>query len=215
MVAQLGAVIERLHKEAVEAARTKAEAEQANREFAEVGRGTADRRIRAAITESRTASEKAGKVARLLSEAAAHFSAYINIIAPGAIHDRNLAQDALPDGERLVREAPSREARLARFHKKATQFLADKEGDIKNVEQLSRESISAFKDRIRPGDGQASVGTPSQTTPTQPVSNISQHPITDVLLAVASIALATRASIQKAKAIRERKRRRDSQAGAD
>lgn len=214
VVARLLQAIEAIDRAAVNADGVRNESELSHKSFVEAGRGTADPRMRAAITESRTASEKAGKVARLLGEAAGHFSTYINIIAPGASPSRNAASDAMPDGERLVSEAADRQARLARFHRKTVQFLADREGDVKDVEQFSREAVAAFRDRLRPGDGQASVGTPSQPPPAQPMASSSQHPAMDILLAAASLTLAVRAGVEKVREIRKRRRQRDDESKA-
>ncbi|MEV4760727.1 hypothetical protein AB0J86_37270 [Micromonospora sp. NPDC049559] len=110
-------------------------------------------------------------------------------------------------------EASSRRSRLARFHQKAVELAADKEGEIKEVEQFSRDAISAFKNRLRPGDAQAGVGTPSDVPAIRPRVDSSQHPVADALLAVAGVTLAARVSAQKIKELRERKRRRGDQAG--
>jgi len=215
VVARLQQAIEAIERAAINADGVRNESEQSHGSFVEAGRGTADPRMRAAITESRTASEKAGKAARLLSEAARHFTAYINIIAPGAGPSRDAASNVMPDGERLVSEAADRESRLARFHRRAVQFLADREGDFKDVEQFSRDSVAAFRDRLRPGDAQASVGTPSQAPPAQPMASNSQHPATDILLAAASMTLAVRAGVEKVREIRRRRRQGDDESKAD
>jgi len=213
VVARLRQAVERIDRAAVSTAGARSEAELSHRYFVEAGRGTADPRMRAAITESRTAGEKAGKAARLLSEAADHICAYIEIIAPGAGPSRDSATDAMPDGKRLVNEAADREARFAKFHRRTNQFLADKEGDLKEFEQLSREAVSAFRDRVRPGDVQASVGTPKQA-PAQPRASNSQHPVTDVLLAAAGLALVARAGVEKIRDIRRRRSQRDDETKA-
>jgi hypothetical protein len=209
VVARLLQAIEAIDRAAINADGARNESELSHKSFVEAGQGTADPRMRAAITESRTASEKAGKVARLLSEAAGHFTAYINIIAPGSATS---PPDAMPSGEELVAEAAARERRASRYHRKASEAVANNAEKIQKAEQATTELVSIIKDRIRPGDAQANVATPAKPPLTPPQAPRSGHPIADTVLAAAAVGVAVRAVAQSIKKRRERKRVDDDQA---
>jgi hypothetical protein len=101
VVAQFRTVLGIIDETAVNAKRVQEKAEQAKAAYAEASQGTADRSMRKAVVDSRTAAEKAGKIARLLSEAAEHLTAYVNIIAPGTVPPRASAPEATPQGDQL------------------------------------------------------------------------------------------------------------------
>ncbi|MFC6018498.1 hypothetical protein ACFP2T_20090 [Plantactinospora solaniradicis] len=209
VVAQLLAVRDNLANAVVTALRAKAEADEAHLRYEEASKGTNHRDIRAAVVEARTASDKSAKIARLLNESQKYLVKYINTIAPGSATE---IPDVMPSGERLVREAADQESRAARYHTKATQAAANHEEGAKKIEATAREAISIVKDRIRPGDAQASTGTPSHPPPSPPQTAKSGHPIADAVLAVAGIALAARVAVQSARKRRERKRSNEDQA---
>lgn len=85
VAAQLNAAIQRLDTLAVTATHAQEEIGQSHRRFAEISQGTDHQDCREAVTQSRTAADKAGRLGRLTSNAAGHLAAYANAIAPGAV----------------------------------------------------------------------------------------------------------------------------------
>ncbi|MEN3608240.1 hypothetical protein AAH979_01705 [Plantactinospora sp. ZYX-F-223] len=102
VVAGFRTVIGIIDEAAVTAKRAAENARQAQAEYTEASHGTDDRSMRKAVVDTRTAAEKAGKTARLLSEAAEHFTTYVNIIAPGTVPPRSSAPEATPGGDKLA-----------------------------------------------------------------------------------------------------------------
>ncbi|MFC6017556.1 hypothetical protein ACFP2T_15240 [Plantactinospora solaniradicis] len=105
VVAQIRTVLGLIDEAAVAAERAQRQAQQASAAYTEASRGTADRLMRTAVVDSRTAGEKAGKTARLLAEAAEHFTTYINVIAPGTVPPRSSAPEADASGEQVLAAA--------------------------------------------------------------------------------------------------------------
>jgi hypothetical protein len=102
VIRQFRQVISDLDRAATVAETARKHAEEANTHYVEVGRGTEHPRINQARYESQTAGQKAGKVARLLSEAARAFEEYVNLIAPGAIPRKESSPEAAPDSARIL-----------------------------------------------------------------------------------------------------------------
>jgi hypothetical protein len=119
VVARLLAVIERLDRAAIGASRSQAEAEQVHNVLGEVARGSDHALVRTAIVASGEAAAKAGKVARLLGEAANHFASYANEIAPGSTPPSGRATDSGPTGKQIVQEADHAEDGFRRLSKRA------------------------------------------------------------------------------------------------
>ncbi len=105
VIAQFRKLLGVIDETAVNAKRAQEDAERARSAYVEASRGTSDQLMGKAVVNSRTAAEKAGKTARLLSEAADHFATYINIIAPGTVPPRMSAPEATPSGEQVAEEA--------------------------------------------------------------------------------------------------------------
>jgi hypothetical protein len=128
VVGQFRRLLDVIDEAALHAKHSQSEAEQAHSGYARTSAGTSDRLMRQAVVASRTAAEKAGKTARLLSGAAAHFTTYVNIIAPGAIPTGASSPAAVPSGDQVVRETLNRQDRMSSFMRKS----ADKIDDLKD-----------------------------------------------------------------------------------
>ncbi|MEV4760095.1 hypothetical protein AB0J86_34035 [Micromonospora sp. NPDC049559] len=102
VIRQLLRVIGELDRAAVTAGRARDQAEQALAALTEAAQGTNDPAANQAITEARTAAEKAGKSARLFAEAAGAFAEYANVIVPGSAPTRTSTPRSLPDGQALA-----------------------------------------------------------------------------------------------------------------
>jgi hypothetical protein len=87
VVAQLKAVIERIDKMAVASAHAQADAGDSHGFYTEAGQGTNHPDVEIAVTNSREAAEKAGEVARFLTDATSSLATYLNQIAPGSMRD--------------------------------------------------------------------------------------------------------------------------------
>jgi hypothetical protein len=163
VVAELRAVLDRLDSAAITATRAQADAEQAHRLYSEAAQGTDHPRIRQAVVDSRTAGEKAGKMARLVADAADHLTAYVNAIAPGSMPDRTSV--AGPSGEELVQDATKRsESRrnVDAFFKTAVRKVEDVQDTGKTFTELTEQGFKIFGNRSGPSGGVASgTGTPS------------------------------------------------------
>lgn len=202
VVSQLLDVRDRLAKSAVTALRAQADAIEAHGKYEEAGTGSNHPDILAAVTNIRTAGEKAGKVARLLRESEDYIVKFINTIAPGSATS---TPEAMPSGEELVTEAAARERRGSRYHRKATEAAANNAEKIQKAEKATKEIASIVKDRLRPGDTQASVAVPAKPPSAPSQAPKSGHPVADAVLAAAAVSLAVRAITQSVKNRRERK----------
>lgn len=106
--------------------------------------GTRHPQMRSAIADARTAYEKAGKVARLLGEAANAYTEYVNTIAPGTLPARQVRATAMPSGEDLViRAGESARKKAGLFNRKLSEKAPDL-GDAAN-------NLLQFPDRAPQG----------------------------------------------------------------
>ena len=206
VVAQLRDVIERLDKIAVAASRVQADAKQAHASLAEVGQGTDHRQIREAITESRAAEEKAGKAARLFSEAARHFSAYTNIIAPGSVRLRKVDDAAMPSGEQIMREAEDSGNNVDRFVRRHVKKLDGTEGSLQKTETAATVGLKKLFKTYKGQPGSAGTTTPAQQ-PTPIDRPQVEHPGTAVVIVAGAAAVRIRRLWSSTKKRRERKAR--------
>ncbi|MGX7670753.1 hypothetical protein [Plantactinospora sp. DSM 117369] len=198
VVAGFRTVIGILDEAAVTAKRAEEEARQAQAEYTEASRGTDDRSMRKAVVDTRTAAEKAGKTARLLSEAAEHFTAYVNIIAPGTVPPRSSAPEAMPDGERTTTEAMDRRTRATSFLDRTARRADDVKDAVteatKAVEEGTKVALRHIKGDRPPSGGPASTTTP--TTHPAPAQHPPAHETASaVVVAALGAALVGRAAI--------------------
>ncbi|WFE44572.1 hypothetical protein [Verrucosispora sp. WMMD1129] len=210
LVAQLLAVRGNLDAAAVTALRARTDAEVALARLIEVQRGSNDKRLRAAVTDAEVARDKAGRYARLLSEAARNITAYVNTIAPGAAPTEP-DDVASPSGERVVTEAERRGRRADIAWRKQVQKADDTEDSLKNAEASAREVFKFFKQH---GDGQG--GTTSGTTSPGPTPGQDRphvdNPVTAAVMAAGALAVTVKAIWNHGKARRARKRDNNDQA---
>jgi hypothetical protein len=183
VLAQLREVLGVIDHAAVAALRAQTDAHEARHAYQEAGTGTKHTHINQAITQARTAGEKAGKVARLLAEAASAYADYINTIAPGTVPARHSAPEAMPSGEILLEEAAERSATgFGRF----TRTLTTKADDLGDTAK----DLTNFVERAPHGRG----GTVGTVAPSGPV--VSEAPaasldeLTGALVVVGAIAAA-------------------------
>jgi hypothetical protein len=161
VVAQLRAVVERLDRTAIAASRAQTDLIAGCASLTRAGQGSDHPKIRLAVTESDTAGAKAGKISRLLAEAAGHFTRYIDIIAPGAAPSGNIATYSGPSGEELMRDAAKR-ASIFRKASRAATHNAEQVGDY-------AKSFADFIDAARPKGTTSQVQRP-EAPPTNPPS---------------------------------------------
>ncbi|MER5453994.1 hypothetical protein ABT008_04370 [Micromonospora sp. NPDC002389] len=205
LVAQLLAVQQKLDAAAVTALRARTDAEVALARLVEVQRGTSDQRLRAAVANAEVARDKAGRYARLLSEAARHITAYVNTIAPGAAPTGSAADSASPTGERVVTEAERRGRRADIAWRKQVKKADDIEDGLKNAETSARETFKFFKQHSD-GQGGTTSGTASpEPTPAQDRPHV-DNPVTAALMAAGALAVTVKAMWNHGKARRARKR---------
>lgn len=152
VVTQLREVVDRLDRTAVAASRAQTDLTAGGASLTRAGQGSNHPKIRLAIAENDTAQAKAGKVSRLLAEAAGHFTTYIGIIAPGAAPSRDTATYAGPSGEELVRDAAKR-ASIFRKASRAMTHNAEEVGDY-------AKSFADFIDAARPKGTTSQVQRP-------------------------------------------------------
>ncbi|MEO3926029.1 hypothetical protein ABGB07_19480 [Micromonosporaceae bacterium B7E4] len=200
VVARFRTVLGIIDEAAVGAARAQKEAEQARAAYTEVSQGTADQLMRKAVADSRTAAEKAGKTARLLSEAAEHFSTYVNIIAPGTVPPRSSAPEAIPEGERVVSDAMARRRRATGFLDRAASRADDiKDGateTAKAVEEGTKIALKQIKgDRPPTGSAPSSTATTAPSKPTPAHSPPAHEAVAALVVTALGAALVGRAGI--------------------
>ncbi|MGC5054780.1 hypothetical protein ACLQ2S_25380 [Micromonospora sp. DT48] len=209
VVAQLNAAIEQLDELAVMAVHAQEEIRQGHSRYAEVCQGTDDRDCRLAVTQSRTAADKAGRLGRLTSNAATHLASYANAIAPGSTPTRNSAGDGSPSGERLVTESEARGNKAEAFLRRHVKKADETEGNLQNAEQAA---TTAFREFVREAKGGAG-GTSTSTTQPKPAVPSDrpqlEHPVTSVIMAAGAVAVGLKGLWNMTKKNRERKPRDD------
>lgn len=210
VVALLRQAIEHLDRAAATAMRAQADADQAHARYAEAARGTNHSRIRQATDESRTASEKAGKVARLLAEAATHLANYSNLIDPGSGPVRLASDQAKPSGEELVQEAERRARRADAAWRKQVRQAGDTEDTLKNAESGGRAVFNHFKRQPKPPGGTSAGTTAPLPEPALERPNL-DHPVTAVVMAAGALAVATKSIWNHFRNRQPRKRNDDHQ----
>jgi hypothetical protein len=171
VLAQLRELLGVIDQATVAALRVQTDSRHAQTAYQEVGTGTANTDINQAITLTRAAGDKAGKVAQLLAAAATAYADYINTIAPGTAPTRHSAPEAMPTGEQLVDEAEGRGSRFDDFLKKATKRADDvQDGTTETTGNLSK-GVKAAVAGIR-GDasphGVASTSAPEHVSSPEP-----------------------------------------------
>ncbi|MGC4876560.1 hypothetical protein ACLQ26_09910 [Micromonospora sp. DT43] len=165
VVAQLRSAIDALHSAAVVARRAQADAEEANAHYTQAAQGSSHPELVGTVAESRTASEKAGKLARLISEAADSIGAYSKAIAPGSAPTTEPSDAATPSGEDLLAETAERES----ARKNVASFLSTMTRKVEDVQDNTQKSVAAAREAftiIRGPHGPSGAQQPGTTTPT-------------------------------------------------
>ncbi|MEU4550526.1 hypothetical protein [Micromonospora violae] len=170
VVAQLRSAIDTLHSAAVVAQRAQADAEQANTHYTQAARGSRHPELTGAVTESKTAGEKAGKLARLISEAADRVGEYSNAVAPGSAPTTQPSDSATPSGEDLLAETVERDS----ARKNVASFLSTMTRKVEDVQENTQKSVAAAREAFTiirgpqgpPGAQQAGTTTPTGGGPT-------------------------------------------------
>lgn len=176
VVTQFQQALDLMDQAAVSAKQAQEQAQQAKTVYAEASRGTANRAMREAVTNSGTAADKAGKTARLLSEAAEHLTNYINIIAPGSVAARASSSGGMPDGARMVDEAMARRRRASSFLDRAARRADDVQDAASEATKVVGEGTKAALKAIKGDHGPGSSGSTSTTTSS--IKPASTQPVT-------------------------------------
>jgi hypothetical protein len=128
----------------VTASRAEADADHAHARYSEAGRGGDHPKIRQAIADARTASEKSAEIARLLSNVQRNISNYVNVIAPGAAPAGRASAEATPDGKRLVGESEARARKGEAFLRAEVKKADEREDALKDEKKESRRASRVF-----------------------------------------------------------------------
>ncbi|WP_406067033.1 hypothetical protein [Micromonospora sp. NBC_01638] len=165
VVAQLRGAIDTLHSAAVVARRAQADAEEANAHYTRGAQGSGHPELTGAVTESKTAAEKAGRLARLISEAADRVGAYSNAVAPGSAPNTRPSDSATPSGEDLLAETVERES----ARKNVASFLSTMTRKAEDVQDNTQKSVAAAREAftiIRGPQGPSGAQQAGTTAPT-------------------------------------------------
>jgi hypothetical protein len=210
VVAQLKAVIERIDKMAVASAHAQADAYEAHRRYAEASRGTDRSDLNNAVTITREAAEKAGRVARLLAEAKGSLVTYVNAIAPGSVLGGALSSGEMPSGGQLVEEAERRARRAEFAWRKQLKQADDVKDSLERVESGGKAVFNYFKDlRRSPGSDRVGTASPTEGPQLRPAPDPLHvdHPITATIMAAAATAVAAKSTWDHFKRRRAMKRK--------
>ncbi|BCJ61813.1 hypothetical protein Jiend_52350 [Micromonospora endophytica] len=169
VIAQLKSAMDQLDEIAVRATRAATDVAEANTRYVAAGRGSDHPTLRAAVTNSRTGTDKAHRLARLSSEAARNVSAYLNAIAPGSA-PQAAAESGSPSGEELVADSDRR----ARARASSGGFLnswARRADDVQDVASSTTGTLQEWAKALRDSNGpagtqSAGTGTPPTPAPT-------------------------------------------------
>lgn len=164
VVALLHRAIEHVDRASITAKRAQADAEQAHFLYMGVAHGTGHPRIRQAIDESRIASDKAGKVARLLAEAATHLANYVNLISPGSMPTNVTSVGGAVEGDEIVADARRRASRFSRATRRVAEN-AEHAGDYAKkfadfLDAARPKGTTANAQRPEPPPAAPTLGTP-------------------------------------------------------
>ncbi|MFC4110331.1 hypothetical protein [Micromonospora zhanjiangensis] len=175
VLARLKSAIEQLDTAAITAARSEADARQAETHYREAGGGSDHPAVRGAVSESITAAEKAGKVARLLAETSGHLTAYVNTIVPGAAPTRKATDSAQPTGEELVSDTVSRTSTtpgIESYLNRLTRKADDLKDHAENATNTVQTFLQSLRDRHGPSGSQSTGTTVPTAPPVQPPAKI-------------------------------------------
>lgn len=169
VLAGLKAAADRLDTAVAVATRARADAEQGVTHYGEASRGTGHPDIRAAVEQAREAVAKAGKVGRLLAEAAGHLTGYANVIAPGSAPSGTGDDNALPSGEDLLADTTTRAETgkgMQGFLRKMARNIEDVQDKGQTAGEVAQSVFKIVSDRLGPSGGR-SAGTTTPTIPHQ------------------------------------------------
>lgn len=164
VVAQLRSAIDSLRSAAVVAQRAQADAEEALAHYSQAARGSKHPHLTGAVAESRTAAEKAGKLARLISEAARHVGAYSDAVAPGSAPIQQPIDAATPSGDDLLTEAVDRES----ARRNVASFLSTMTRKAEDLQDNTQKSVAAARkafEIVRGPQGPSGSQQAGTTTP--------------------------------------------------
>lgn len=221
VLAELRELLAAIDEAAVAAMHAQADTADARDTYQQAARGTDHPRMNQAITNAQTATDKAGKTARLLAEAANAFADYINTIAPGTVPARYSAPDATPDGEALLSGAEARARRADAATREQVKSIGDTQDTLENLEKGGRTSLGFFKRLPTPPSGESSTSLPTDTAVfRQAPQDAPDNVITAVAMTLVSTAAAVktvwdfqRKQRTKEQAEREKKQEREEHHG--
>jgi hypothetical protein len=176
---QLQEVVGRLDKAAVSAKGAEVDAQRASTLFGKAATGSTYPSGYIARQEAHTAADKAGKVGRLLSEAATAFAEYVSHIAPGTGVARVSASNSMPSGKQLLE--PSGSGPLSSTLLGLVEEVPNADDGLEHMHTLADQ----IQDAVRPG-GQAVPRTPE---PVAGGSDIQGGHAGDFLLATMTLAI--------------------------
>ncbi|WBB96921.1 MULTISPECIES: hypothetical protein [unclassified Solwaraspora] len=165
VIAQIARASTGLSSAAATALRAQQEVTDAHQSLSAASAGASARAVTNATTEWKTAADKAGKVARLLIEAAGHLNAYANRIAPGSAPTEPTL--AGPTGEELLADTTRRsESRrgVGSFLDRLARRTEDVQDTAKTTAELGDSGLNILRDLATPPPGsQSTTGTSAPT----------------------------------------------------
>ncbi|MFY1690814.1 hypothetical protein [Plantactinospora sp. WMMB782] len=208
VVAQLHEVRQRLAAAAVTATRAQADAEHAQRRYAEAASGTEHPHMQEALRDIRTAGEKAARIARLLTNARSHFTSYLGRIAPGSASDPDVSEAETPSGDRLLSEAERRGRKADIIWRKQMQKAEDTDSTLKQIEDAGKAVFKYFRQQQNP-PGTTTTGTAAPKPPSHQERPQIDNPVTASIMATGAIAVAAKSVWNNVRKQREKKRHDD------
>jgi hypothetical protein len=165
IIAQLAQASTGLSSAAATALRAQQDAIEAHQALTKASTGAAAPPVTNATTEWKTAADKAGKVARLLLQAAVHLNAYSNVIEPGSAPTEVAITG--PTGEELLADTARRsEARrgAGSFLDRLARRTEDLQDAGKTTGDVGKASFDILRDFTAPPSGsQSTTGTSPPT----------------------------------------------------
>ncbi|MEU8169459.1 hypothetical protein AB0B97_23505 [Micromonospora sp. NPDC049004] len=209
VVAQLNSAIEKLDALAVKAGRAQQDTAEAQGNLGRLGSGSENPKLGLAISQSRTALDKAGRLGLLTSNAAHHLANYVNVIAPGSVPARVDGDHGSPSGERVVAEAESRGSRAEAFLRRHVKKADETEGNLQDAEQATTAGLRELMHQIKGGPGGTATST-AAPKPAPPADRPQlEHPVSSVIMAAGAVAVGLKGLWNMTKKHRERKHRDD------
>lgn len=204
IIRRLGTVIGELDRVSMRTTAVQLDAGRAHECFVNAGVGSRHPYLETAKREAQTAAEKAGRVARLLAEAATALTTYAEHIAPGALASHaSSPPTGLPSGDEVIK--PDVRGPAFRNLTRRLGFTPNSDDGMAGLRTLGNNA----HDAARPGGHMV----PRSPQPSYQAADTDRPKAGDVLIAAFVVALVGARAVEVLARLRRKARSRDPESG--